>query len=211
MPANHLLAPVTRAISGVLLCASPRRYWKVVSTEKRNEQLLCWGIIILLASLRAWPPLYEWAQELLFDRAAGDAQALARGITHGVLYALLIPMGILCAAVIIRFLAPLFQGSIYWLDALKLVTYSLLPVLAASGFGILSAQPVVSVWFWIWHVIVWGWSIALLYEGIGVLTTVHPTQRLSFLTSVATSILLLYLSLGLLGFFIARVVLFYAE
>jgi hypothetical protein len=117
------------------------------------------------------------------------------------------PIGALCAALIIRFLAPFFQGTISFLDALKLATYSPLPVLIASGLGILSRQPLTSMWFWIWHGLAWGWSIALLYEGIRVLTTVIPTQRLSFFTSVVTSILLLYLCLGLFGFLLARIAL----
>jgi hypothetical protein len=205
MSANHLLTSVVRICNAALRCISPRRYWQLLRTERAHDHFACWVIIILLASLRVLSPLSDHAHQFFFSDSSPNNEALSSNTLRVALYAILIPVGALCTALIARFLAPLFQGTTSWLDAFKLVTYSSPPVLVASGCGLLSAQPISSIWFWLCHALVWGWSIALLYEGIRVLTTVIPTQRLSYFTSVVTSILLLYLTLGLLGFFVARI------
>jgi hypothetical protein len=154
---------------------------------------------VLIASIRVWYPLIVHVKRLLIGPVLDNAQPLLAVGIDGCIDGGLVLVGALLASLLVRFLAPQFQGASFGSQPLKLITYSSLPVLLLSSTGILSAQRALSVSFWMWHCIVWGWSAILLYEGSVVMTTVVPAKRSSFLAAFIASALLLYLGLGILG------------
>lgn len=187
-------------IKGVgMACFCPRRCWSTLVNQRPNDRVVCVSIILVLTSIRAGYPLLVHTKQLLAGPIPQEAVTLTRVVTEGVIDGLLFMVGIFFAAGLVCFLAPQFQGTASRDQALKLVTYSSMPVLLASGVGVLSAQSVFNISFWAWHLIVWGWCAVLLHEGTRVMTTIDHSKRFPFMTAFLASMLLLYVMLGALG------------
>ena len=183
-------------------CIFPRRSWVALSAERPSDRIVCLSIILVLAGVRAGYPLLVYTKRLLVGPLPQEVTSLMGVVADSLVDGLLLIIGILLAAETVRFLAPQFQGTASRNQALKLVTYSSIPVLLASGVGALSAHSIFSIWFWAWHLVVWSWSAVLLHEGTRVMTTIDRAKRFSFLTAFLASMLILYLTLGALSIFL---------